>query len=127
MRGGHRRSAAGKAAVDAHGRERQALPHRRARAVHAAQRHAELPQGEGGADALVQKVAGKDEVQLLRPARRLLQRAGKHALLHTGLALLPGLFAEEGILAQLVKIVRQRALSLQLRADVGKALHARRT
>ena len=26
------------------------------------QRHAELPQGEGGADALVQKVAGKDEV-----------------------------------------------------------------
>ena len=55
-------SPAGEAAVDEHGRQGQRLAHGGAGAVQAVEGDAEVPQAEGGADALVQQVPGADIV-----------------------------------------------------------------
>ena len=93
LRGGKPR----KAPVDEQARERQPLAHRGARAVEPVERDAELAQAEGRPDALVEQVAREDIVQILRRKPALLQRALKRAALHGGLALLPGLAAEERV------------------------------
>ena len=80
----------------------------------------EVPQAEGGADTLVQQISGQDIVQVLRCQLRLLQRSLKDCLLHGGLCLLPGLFPEEGVVADLVKKVRQGALALEFPPNIGK-------
>ena len=50
----------------------------------------------------------------------LVQRPLEDLFLHGGLALLPGLFPEEGVLAHLVEILAQGALALEFAADVGE-------
>ena len=121
--GGDGGAAAGKPAVDQHGRQGQGLPHGGAGAVEAEEGDAEVPQAEGGADALVQQVPGQDIVQVLRFQFRFLQGLPQHRLLHGGLRLLPGLLPEEGVGLQPVEVVRQGALAFKFSPDVGEGQH----
>ena len=110
---------AGVAAVDEHGRQRQGFAHGGAGTVQAVEGNAEVPQAEGGADALVQQVSGADIVQVAGLQLGLIQRPLDNLFLHGGFRLFPGLFSEEGIIGQLVKVGGQGALRLLLAADVG--------
>ena len=118
--GGQGGGPVGVAAVDQQGRQAQALSHGGAGTVEPVEGHPEVPQAEGGADTLVQQISGQDIVQVLRRQLRLLQRSLKDRLLHGGLCFLPGLFPEEGVVADLVKKVRQGALALEFPPNIGK-------
>ena len=73
----------------------------------------EIPQGEGGADILVQQVAGEHAVHVLRRQSALLQRQPQGVGLHLRLALLPRFPPAEGILRHRVKVAAQRPRALQ--------------
>ena len=126
MGGGLGRGDAGEAAGHRHGRQRQALAHGGAGAVHPVEGDVEVPQGEGGADVLVQEIAGKDAVHVLRRQTALLQGTAQGQGLHLRLPLLPCLFAEEGVVIRDVNGAAQRALTLQPSGHTGPAHHARR-
>ena len=57
--------------VDDHGRQRKALRHRRARAVHAQKRDRQIPRGKGGTHALVQQIPREQIVDVRRRELRL--------------------------------------------------------
>ena len=124
--GGLGRGDAGEAAGHRHGCQRQALTHGGAGAVHPVEGDVEVPQGEGGADVLVQEIAGKDAVHVLRRQTALSQGAAQGQGLHLRLPLLPCLFAEEGVVIRDVNGAAQRALTLQPSGYTGPAHHARR-
>ena len=67
-------------------------------------RQAGIPQGEAGADALVQKIPGKHQVNVRLPLSRLLQQDFQGQLLHPALRLFPGGLAEIGILVGIVEV-----------------------
>ena len=121
---GHAGRRPGVAAGDQQAPQGQALPHGGAGPVQAEKRNLEIPQAEGGADALVQQVPGQDVVQFRRGQPALFQGPGQGLLLHGGLGLLPGVLPEEGIRAQQVKMPRQGAVGLEFSADVGIGHHA---
>ena len=83
-------------------------------------------EGIGRADALVEQVSGKQEVDLLLLYAALLQRQVDGLLLHQRLGLFPGLFAEGGVVGEIVEVVCQRALLLLFGPHRGKAQHAGR-
>ena len=68
--------------------------------------------GKGGADALVQQIAGEYEVQPGGGHLCLVAAEGEALLQHMALRLLPGLLPKVGILRDEVKAVFQRPLSL---------------
>ena len=113
----------GEAAVDQQGGQGQGFPHGGAGTVQPEKGDAEVPQAEGGADALVQQVPGQHAVQLSRLQSRLVQRPLQNPFLHGRLRLFPGLFSEKGVVAQFVKIFGQRALALHPPADIGEGQH----
>ena len=117
--GGHGRRPAGKAAVNKQRRQGQGLPHGGAGAVQPVEGNAEVPQAEGGAHALVQKVSRQNIVQVSGLEARLIQSAAQSPLLHGGLRFFPGRLSEKGILAQLVKAAAKGALALEFPADAG--------
>ena len=120
MGGGQGCGPVGVAAVNQQGRQAQTFPHGGAGAVQPVKGDVEVPQAEGGADALVQQIPRQDIVQVLRRQLRLVKGPLEDGFLHGGLRLLPGLLPEEGVGIDLVKVVRQRALALELPADIGK-------
>ena len=115
--GGQGGDAGGEAAVDQKGSKRQAFAHRRAGAVQPVKGDAEFAQGEGGADALIEQVTGKNRVQLAGLKIGFFQSAGKRVLLHRAFALFPCFFAPEVVFTQLVKVVLQRTARLHAAAD----------
>ena len=108
-----RRGDGGAAAGDGCGCQRQRLAHGGACAVHPVEGDVEIPQGEGGADILVQQVAGEHAVHVLRRQTALLQRQPQGVGLHLRLALLPRFPPAEGILRHRVKVAAQRPRALQ--------------
>ena len=121
--GGHGCGVVGKAAVDEHGGQGQRFAHGGAGAVKPVKGDVELPQAEGGADALVQQVACQNIVDVSGGQLGPFQRSLQHSLLHGGLGLLPAFFSEERVVVDLVKIAAQGPLSLHFAADVGPGEH----
>ena len=121
MGGGHHPGELGEASVDEHGGQGQPLPHGRAGPVKAEEGHVLAPYGEGGADALVQKVPREEVIQVGGCLPRLVQGGGQGHLLHGGLGFLPALFSEGVVLLNMVEAVGQRAVPFFLAHHVGMA------
>ena len=116
--GGHCRPLP-KASVQSYGGQGQPLPHGGAGPVQAKEGHLLFPGGEGGADALIQKVAGKEPVQGRGCLAHLVQGQGEGLLLHGALRLLPGGLAEGVVPVDIVEGFGQGALPLLLARHVG--------
>ena len=104
-------------------RQGKSFAHGGTGAVQAVQGDGHVPQGKGGADALVQQVPAEDAVQVLRPEGGLFQCCGQHGGLHGGFGLLVGLFAEIGVGLQPVEKSVQRAAGFVLSAEIGAGRH----
>ena len=124
--GGDRQALPRKPRVHKHAGKAETFRHGGAGAVQPEEGDCHLAGGIGRADALVEQVAGKQKVDLLLLHAALLQRQVDGLLLHQRLGLFPGLFAEGGVVGEIVEIVCQRALLLLFGPHRGKAQHAGR-
>jgi len=121
MGGGHGGGVGGETAVQQQGGQRQALRHSGTGAIQPEEGDVLPPDGEAGANALVEQVAGQNIVQGGGAQPRLVQRGGEGQLLHGGLRLLPGLFPKRIVLIDLVEAVGQRALPFFFPHHIGVA------
>ena len=121
MGGGHGGAPLPETAVQHHGGQREAFRHGGAGPVEAEKGDVLPPDGEGGGDALVQKVSGEDIVQrgggLLGLVQGVLQR---HSL-HGALGLLKAGLAKGVVLIDEVKRGGQRPFPLLFAHHVGVA------
>ena len=117
--GDHHRRPLPEAAVQGHGGQGQTLPHGGAGPVEPEKGDVLPPGGEGGADALVEQVAGKEPVHGGGSLAGLVQRQGEGLLLHGALRLLPGGLPKGVIRADEVEGAGQRALPFLLAHYIG--------
>jgi len=120
VRGGEGGGPVGVPPINQQGRKRKTLTHGGAGTVQAVEGDVEVPQTEGGADALIQQITRQNIIQLGGRQMGLVQCPLQYPLLHGGFSLFPSFFAEKWVTAQLVEIGGQRAGTFQLAADVGK-------
>lgn len=114
-----------KTAAHHHGSDEQTLRHGGAGTVKPQMGDAGIAQAEGGADALVQKIPGQDQVEILLFHSGLFSQFFQRHLLHFFLCLFPGLLAEIRVLRCDVKCVGQRTLRLLLACHAGPVLDHR--
>ena len=99
-------------AAEEKGGQGQALSHGGAGPVQAKVGDGGRPGGKGGADALVQQVAGQQNVQVGGVEPRPFEGGVQRQLLHLRLRLFPALFSEGVVLACVVKMAAQGSSTL---------------
>ena len=117
MRRSHSNHLVGKAASHRHGCQQKALCHGGAGTVQPQMGDAGVSQGEGGADTLVQKVPGENQINVSGAQAGLVQQLVQGQLLHLLLRLLPGPFP--ALRASDVEAVAEGTLGLLFTAHSG--------
>ena len=126
VRRGHCRRRFKKTAGYAHGRQQQPLRHGGAGPVQAQRREAGVPQAIRRADALIQKIPGKNRPQRLPRQVRTIQRGLQRKLLHFRLRLFPGGLSKTSVALTEVKVLCQRSLAFLFPGGAAEAEHDRR-
>ncbi|MPM74321.1 hypothetical protein SDC9_121308 [bioreactor metagenome] len=121
MGGGEGRRPFAKAAVQHHGGQRQGLGHGAARAVKPEKGHVLRPGRISRANALIQKIPGKQIVQHRGGLLCLVQGGDERLLLHSGFRFFPAGLTEGVVAGDIIKKGRQRAFALFFAHHVGKA------
>ena len=119
MGGSHGNHALCKAAADGHGAQEQALRHGGAGPIQPQKRNAQIPQTKAGADALVQQIAAKQDINVLGLQMGFFQRCLYGQGLHLRFCFLPGGLAEFCIGIQMVKPGMQRTFQFFFPANSG--------
>ena len=119
MGGSHGYHLVGKAAAHSHGCHEKAFRHGGTGAVKSQMGDIPVSQGKGGADALIQQVSGKYQVDFRLPDPGFPDQCFQGQLLHSFFGLLPGFLTEKGIFSCDVKGVLQGTLGLFLAGDTG--------
>ena len=109
---GHGHRVVRKAAANRHGGQQQTFRHGGTGAVQPKVGNSQIAQGEGRADALVQKVAGENKVEVLQLHVCLFGQLPESQLLHLLFALFPCFLPEIGILRFDVEGMGKRAFGL---------------
>ena len=112
MGGGYGHRVVREAAAHRHGGQQQTFRHGRASAVQPQVGDTQIAQGEGRADALVQKVAGENKVEVLHLHVGFFGQLPERQLLHLFFALFPCFLPEIGILRFDVEGMGKRAFGL---------------
>ena len=118
MRGGRDGKACGGACLDEHAAECKSLCHGRARAVLTEVGHIRVHRGEKRADALVEKVPGKDQVEVAVSQTALAQCEVDGGALKLTFRKLPRLLSHAVVPRDEVKTAAERAFTLFF-ADCG--------